>query len=96
MKKAELIAALEGATGQSKTAVAAVVDALPGVVMEALKEHGSLTLPGLTKIEARQRAARTMRNPATGASVEKPATVVAQFKPLKGFKDTVAALPVKA
>lgn len=96
MKKAELIAALEGATGQSRAAVSAVVDALPGVVVAALQEHGSLTLPGIAKIEARARAARTMRNPATGAAVEKPATVVAQFKTLKAFKDTVAALPAKA
>jgi DNA-binding protein HU-beta len=96
MKKAELIAALEGATGQTKAAVTAVVDALPGVVVTALKEHGALTLPGLAKIEAKSRAARMMRNPATGAAVEKPATVVAQFKPLKGFKDTVAAFPAKA
>ncbi len=93
MKKAELVDALETASGQSKAAVSAVLDALPAVIVSALKEHGALTLPGLMKIEARSRAARTMRNPATGAAVEKPATVTPQFKPVKALKDQVAQFP---
>lgn len=93
MKKSELIDALGVASGQTKAAVTAVVDALPGVVIAALRDHGALTLPGLLKIEAKARAARTMRNPATGAAIEKPATVVAQVKPAKGLKDSVAGFP---
>lgn len=92
MKKSELIDALESASGQSKAACAAVIDALPGVVLAGLREHGAVTLPGLTKIEAKKREARTMRNPATGASIEKPATVVASLKPVKTLKDGVAAM----
>ncbi|TVQ54230.1 MAG: HU family DNA-binding protein [Rhodobacteraceae bacterium] len=91
MKKSELVDALEASSGQSKAAVTAVLDALPGVVLDGLKAHGVVTLPGLAKIEAKKREARTMRNPATGAEIEKPATTVAGFKPVKALKDGVAA-----
>jgi len=93
MKKSELIDALEAASGQSKASIGAVLDALPAVVVAALREHGAMTLPGLLKIEAKTRAARTMRNPATGEAIEKPAVVVPQAKPVKMLKDSVAGFP---
>ena len=55
MKKAELIEALEGASGQSKAAVTAVLDALPGVLIGALRDHKALTVPGVGKFEAKDR-----------------------------------------
>jgi DNA-binding protein HU-beta len=94
MKKTELVDALAGASGQSKAAVTAVLDALPDVVVAGMKEHGSVVLPGLGKMEAKAREARTMRNPATGAPIDKPATTVAGFKPAKPLKDAVAAFPI--
>lgn len=90
MKKAELIQALEAASGQSKAAVAAVVDALPGVLIDGMKEHGAVIVPNLAKFEARKREAREMRNPATGATISKPATTVPAIKPVKALKDAVA------
>jgi DNA-binding protein HU-beta len=93
MKKAELVDALAEASGQSKTAVSAVIDALPEVVLSGMQNHGSVTLPNFVKIDAKARAARTVRNPATGEPVSKPATTVAGFKPAKQFKDSVAGLP---
>ncbi|MEO1494465.1 MAG: HU family DNA-binding protein [Pseudomonadota bacterium] len=95
MKKAELIDALAEATDLNKTQVDAVLDALPGVVLSALKGEGSLTLPGIAKIEARARPARKARNPATGAEIKIAATTVAGFKPVKPFKDAVAKVKVK-
>ena len=91
MKKSDLIDALAGATGQSKAAVGAVLDALPDAILGGLGA-GAVTLPGIAKIEARHRAARTVRNPATGASMQSPATTVASIKPVKPFKDAVAKL----
>ncbi|PKQ08401.1 MAG: DNA-binding protein, partial [Alphaproteobacteria bacterium HGW-Alphaproteobacteria-10] len=58
MKKSELIEALEGASGQSKASVTAVLDALPGVLVAALREHKALTVPGVGKFEAKVRGAR--------------------------------------
>jgi len=91
MKKSELVDALAGATGQTKAAVGAVLDALPGVVLKGLKT-GAVTLPGIAKIDAKRRAARTVRNPATGASMKSPATTVASMKAVKPFKDSVAKI----
>ncbi len=89
MKKSELVDALAAASGQSKAAAGAVLDALPGVVLKGLKS-GAVTLPGIAKIDARHRAARTVRNPATGASMVSPATTVASIKAVKPFKDSIA------
>jgi DNA-binding protein HU-beta len=91
MKKAELVDALAGASGQSKAAVAAVIDALGGVVLAGLRSHGTVTVPGVAKIDVKKKAARTVRNPATGAAVQKPASVAAAFKPVKSLKDEVGA-----
>ena len=91
MKKSELIAALAEASGQNKATVNAVLDALPGVVLSGLA-NAAVTLPGVVKIDARARAARKVRNPATGASMISPATVVASFKVVKPFKEAVAKI----
>jgi len=91
MKKSELVDALAGATGQSKAAVEAVLDALPGVMLSGMASD-AVTLPGVAKFSARHRAARTVRNPATGASMVSPATTVASIKPVKQFKDGVAKI----
>jgi DNA-binding protein HU-beta len=95
MKKTELVDALAEASGQTKAAVTAMLDSLADVVVAGMKEHGAVTVPGLGKIEAKAREARTMRNPATGEPIDKPATTVPGFKPAKTFKDSVAAFPVK-
>ncbi|HSF94291.1 MAG TPA: HU family DNA-binding protein [Thermohalobaculum sp.] len=92
MKKSDMIDALAGATGRSKADVGAVLDALPGVVLAGLGAGSAVTLPGIAKIDARHRAARTVRNPATGASMVSPATTVAAIKPVKPFKDAVASV----
>ncbi len=91
MKKSELIDALAEASGQSKAAVDSVLEALPGVLLSALA-NDAVTLPGVAKLVARHRAARTVRNPATGASMISPATTVAAIKPVKPFKEAVAKI----
>lgn len=93
MKKSELVDALAQATGQTKAGVEAVLDALPDAVMKGLRRGDSVTLPGIAKIDAKRRAARTVRNPATGATMQSPATTVAAIKPVKAFKDSVAKVP---
>ena len=90
MKKSELVDALAKSTGQTKSGVEAVLDALPDAVMSGLRSGDSVTLPGIAKIDAKRREARTVRNPATGASMQSPATTVPQIKPVKSFKDSVA------
>ncbi|HUS95237.1 MAG TPA: HU family DNA-binding protein [Hyphomicrobiaceae bacterium] len=91
MKKSELVDALADASGQSKSGVEAVLDALPGVLLSGLSGD-AVTLPGVAKFDARHRDARTVRNPATGASMVSPATTVASIKVVKPFKEAVAKL----
>jgi DNA-binding protein HU-beta len=94
LNKKELIEALEGASGQSRTACEAVIDALPGVLLDAIKSGGSATLPGFVKVDAKKREAREVRNPATGGTLNKPAQMVPAIKPTKPFKDAVAGMPL--
>lgn len=94
MNKPDLIKALEEASGQSKSACEAVVDALPGVLLSAVKQGEAVTLPGFVKVEAKKRDAREMRNPATGGTVKKPAQMVPAIKATKPFKDSVAGMKV--
>ena len=58
MKKDELVTALAEASGQTKASVTAVLGALPGVAEAALKDGKAVTLTGLGKIDAAERAAR--------------------------------------
>jgi DNA-binding protein HU-beta len=92
MKKSELVDALAETSGQSKSCVEAVLDALPSAVISGLSAGDAVTLPGVVKIDARARAARNVRNPATGAAMISPATTVASIKPVKPFKEAVAKL----
>lgn len=94
MNKPELIKALEEASGQSKAACEAVVDALPKVLLDAVRGGDSVTLPGFVKVEAKKRDAREMRNPATGGTVKKPAQMVPGIKATKPFKDAIAGMKV--
>lgn len=95
MNKPDLIKALEDASGQSRAACEAVVDALPGVLLQTLKNGDSVTLPGFVKVDAKKRDAREMRNPATGGTVKKPSQMVAAIKPTKPFKDAIAGMPLR-
>jgi DNA-binding protein HU-beta len=94
LNKKELIEALEEASGQSKAACEAVIDALPDVLLGSIKNGGSTTLPRFVKVEAKKRDAREGRNPATGGTVKMPAKMVPAIKPTKPFKDAIADMPV--
>lgn len=68
-----------------------VLEALGSVVTEEMKmEDGEITLPGLGKLKAATSAARTGRNPQTGAAIEIPAKNVVKFVAAKVLKDALA------
>ena len=92
MKKSELVDALASAADLTKAQAEATLDALPGVVLSALNNGGSVILPGVAKIEAKHRAARDARNPSSGETIKLPATTVAGFKVVKSFKEAVAKI----
>lgn len=71
--KTELVASLAAATGQSQTAVSSVIDALFTTVSGAVAAGKKVSIPGWISFEQVATAARTGRNPQTGAEIRIPA-----------------------
>jgi DNA-binding protein HU-beta len=90
MTKSKLLASLVEKTGCSKSILEKIFVALGETVRDELREGGSVTLPGLVKLSVRDRAARSARNPSTGAVVEVPAGRVVKATLLAELKATVA------
>ena len=89
MNKKDLIDAVAAETGQSKVDTAATVDAVFATITGALKNRDKVAVSGFGTFEARFTAARTARNPQTGATVPVPARHSPKFKPASGLKDAV-------
>ncbi|MGB8993930.1 MAG: HU family DNA-binding protein [Pseudonocardiaceae bacterium] len=68
MNKAQLIDALAERLGDKKVAAAAVAG-LVDIVVQSVTAGGKVTITGFGVFEKRARAARTARNPLTGAAV---------------------------
>ena len=88
MNKGELIEAVAGSTGESKATTAKIVDATFATIVDGVAD-GKVQITGFGTFEARDRKARTARNPQTGAEVQVAATRVPAFKAGKAFKDSV-------
>ncbi len=89
MNKGELIDAVAEATGDSKAAASAAVDAVLNAITDALKKGDKVQISGFGTFEVRQRAARTGRNPQTGATIQIAASKSPAFKAGKALKDAV-------
>ena len=89
MNKGELIEAVAGNTGESKATADKLVNATLDVIVEAVVSSGKVQITGFGTFEARDRAARTARNPQTGQEISVAATRVPAFKAGKSFKDAV-------
>lgn len=90
MTKADLIAAIADDTEKSKTDVASILASLGRAVAGTLREGDEIVLPGVGKLKPDARAARTARNPSTGAMIDVPAKTVVKFKVAKELADAVA------
>ena len=66
-----------------------ILKAMTDVIIETVANGDQVILNGLGTFEARDRAARTGRNPLTGAAVQIPAKKVPAFKPGTAFKNEV-------
>jgi DNA-binding protein HU-beta len=90
MNKTELVNAIAKKTGQTATSVNETISALEAVITEAVAGGDKVQLPGFLTFDRAERAARTGRNPATGAEINIPASTVPRVKAGKSFKDAVA------
>jgi DNA-binding protein HU-beta len=89
MNKAEFISAVSEAAGSSKSEATAHVEAIINVVTNTLKDGNEVTLVGFGTFKAKNREARTGRNPRTGESIQIAASTVPSFKAGKAFKDAL-------
>jgi DNA-binding protein HU-beta len=88
ISKASLMAHIADQAGVEQSAVSSVLSALEDVVHAEITVGHAVALPGICKVEVRDRAARVMRNPATGAPIEKAADRAVKISPVKAFKDS--------
>lgn len=89
MNKTELVAAVAEQAGLSKKDAEAAVKAFTDVVAEALKAGNKIQLVGFGTFEVSERAARTGRNPQTGAEMTIAASKAPKFKAGKALKDSL-------
>ncbi|MFC3033798.1 HU family DNA-binding protein [Pseudoalteromonas fenneropenaei] len=89
MNKAQLVEKMAADAEISKAAAARALDAFTGAVTKSLKDGNSVALVGFGTFTVKERAARTGRNPQTGAEIQIAAANIPSFKPGKGLKDSV-------
>ena len=87
MNKSDLIEHIATQADISKAAATRALDAIVGGVKTTLKKSGSVTIVGFGTFAVTKRAARTGRNPRTGAAIKIKAAKVPKFKPGKALKD---------
>ena len=91
MNKTELVAAISEKTELTKKDSEKALKALIDVVAEELKKGEKVQLVGFGTFELSERAARTGKNPQTGAEIKIAACKAPKFKAGKALKDAVNA-----
>ncbi len=89
MNKTELVTAIAKETGVTKKDIEKVIKAFTATVHTELKNGGKVQIPDLGTFKSVERAARTVRNPRTGETMDSPACKVAKFAAAKSLKDDV-------
>ena len=93
MNKSELVDALADRTGMTKADAGKAMDALfatdDGILASALASGDRVQITGFGTFEAKQRKARTGRNPRTGATIQIAASKTPSFRAGKGLKDAI-------
>ena len=89
MNKSELIDQIAKSADLSKAAAGRALDAGITAVKASLKKGGMVTLVGFGTFYVGKRAARSGRNPRTGAAIKIKAARVPKFRAGKGLKDAV-------
>ena len=83
MNKAELVSKIAEDAGITKVQATAALDSFIEGVTKTLKSGNKLILVGFGTFSVSKRAARTGRNPQTGATIKIKAKKVAKFKASK-------------
>ncbi|WP_020182117.1 HU family DNA-binding protein [Methylotenera sp. 1P/1] len=89
MNKSELIAEIATEAGITKAEAGRVIDATTSAITASLKKGEAVTLIGFGTFKVSKRAARTGRNPRTGAELKVAARNAPAFAAGKALKDAV-------
>jgi DNA-binding protein HU-beta len=89
VNKSELIDAVAASADLPKAAAGRAIDAMLDTITDSLKKDDPVVLVGFGTFATKDRAARTGRNPQTGAPIEIKAAKVPSFKAGKALKDSV-------
>ena len=90
MNKEELVKEIAKKTRMAQKQVAEILGLTIETIEKTVSKGKKVTLVGFGTFEARKRAARTGRNPQTGAEIKIPAKTVPVFSAGKKFKEVVA------
>ncbi len=89
MTKAELIAMVADKAGLTRSAAEKAVGAITESITETLADGDKVTLVGFGSFAPSERAARTGRNPRTGAEIKIPASKGVRFTAGAGLKKAI-------
>ncbi|OGA10822.1 MAG: DNA-binding protein HU [Betaproteobacteria bacterium RIFCSPLOWO2_12_FULL_65_110] len=89
MNKTEIIDNIAKSADISKAAAGRALDATVAAIKTAMKKGGMVTLVGFGTFYVGKRAARSGRNPRTGAAIKIKAAKVPKFRAGKALKDAV-------
>jgi DNA-binding protein HU-beta len=89
MNKGALADAVHEKLGGTKVQAEEVVETIINSIVNTLKKGDEVSIAGLGIFSTKLRAARTARNPRTGATVNVPSMKVPKFRAAKALKDAV-------
>ncbi len=89
VNKSEMIEAIAKSADISKAAAGRALDATVASIKVSLRKGGSVTLVGFGTFYVAKRAARSGRNPQTGAAIKIKSAKVPKFRPGKALRDAL-------
>ena len=89
MNKSELVARLTERLGGDRTVATAAVNGVLEEIEGSVARGERVSLVGFGTFDRRERAARTGRNPQTGATIQLAASSAPVFRPGAGFRSRV-------
>ena len=91
MNKAELVDAVREAAGLERRQAESAVEAMVDAIVSSVKAGERVSIPRFGTFNQSSRAARTGRNPQTGAPVKIAASKGVRFAPASAFKEALNA-----
>ena len=89
MNKEELVQEISKKANVTQKEAAEVLSSLVDTIQKTVAKGKKVTLVGFGTFEVSERAARTGRNPQTGAEMTIPASKAPKFKAGKALKDSL-------